>query len=101
MRSLEEVPEVWGSTGKSKEEVSFGAEKSNGPSKNRPKLDAKWGRARKKSTSQVKKREQFPEKSPEIGFEMGKSAKNGDFGVKKVGWGRDEKMGFTAYFAML
>ena len=100
MRSLEEVPEVWGSTGKSKEEVSFGAEKSNGPSKNRPKLDAKWGRARKKSTSQVKKREQFPEKSPGIGFEMGKSGKNGDFGAKKEGWGRGEKMGFTADFAM-
>jgi len=41
------------------------------------------------------------EKSPEIGFETGKSGKNGDFGAKKRGWGRDEKMGFTADFAML
>ena len=31
------------------------------------------------------------EKSPEIGFETGKSAKNGDFGAKKEGWGRGEK----------
>ena len=51
MRSLEEVPEVWGSTGKSKEEVSFGAEKSNGPSKNRPKSGSKRGRARKTEIS--------------------------------------------------
>ena len=41
------------------------------------------------------------EKSPEIGFETGKGKKNGDFGAKKVGWGRGEKMGFTANFAML
>ena len=47
------------------------------------------------------KRERFLEKSPEIGFETGKSAKNGDFGAKKEGWGRGEKMGFTADFAML
>ena len=40
-------------------------------------------------------------KSPEIGFETGKSAKNGDFGAKKEGWGRGEKMGFIADFAML
>ena len=83
MRSLEEVPEVWGSTGKSKEEVSFGAEKSNGPSKNRPKSDAKWGRARKKSTSQGKKRERFLEKSPEIGFKMGAIAKKERFAGQK------------------
>jgi len=41
------------------------------------------------------------EKSPEIGFETGKSGKNGDFGAKKVGWGSGEKMGFNADFAML
>ena len=41
------------------------------------------------------------EKVPEIGFETGKSGKNGDFGAKKMGWGRGEKMGFTANFAML
>ena len=38
---------------------------------------------------------------PEVGFETEKSAKNGDFGAKKVGWGSGEKMGFTADFAML
>ena len=101
MRSLEEVPEVWGSTGKSKEEVSFGAEKSNGPSKNRPKSDPKRGKTRKKSTSRGKKRGRSLERSPEIGFKTGKSKKNGDFGTKTVGWGRGEKMGFTADFAML
>ena len=42
MRSLEEVPEVWGSTGKSEEKLKFGAEKSNVPSKKRRKLDSKW-----------------------------------------------------------
>ena len=42
MRSLEEVSEAWGSTGKSKEKVSFGAEKSEVPSKNRRNLDSKW-----------------------------------------------------------
>ena len=38
---------------------------------------------------------------PEIESKTGKSAKNGDFGAKKEGWGRGEKMGFTADFAML
>jgi len=56
---------------------------------------------RKKWTSQGKKRARSPEKSPEIGFKTGKSAENGDFGAKKEGWGRGEKMGFTADFAML
>ena len=51
MRSLEEVPEVWGSTGKSKEEVSFGAEKSNGPSKKCPKSGSKGGKVRKTEIS--------------------------------------------------
>ena len=101
MRSLEEVPEAWGNTGKSKEKVSFGAEKSDVPSKNRPQSDAKRGKTIKKWTSQGKKRARSLERSPGIGFETGKSGKNGDFGVKKVGWGRDEKMGFTADFAML
>jgi len=56
---------------------------------------------RKKWTSQGKKWARFLEKSPGIGFEMGKSGKNGDFGAKKEGWGRGGKMGFTADFAML
>jgi len=43
----------------------------------------------------------FLEKSSEIGPKTGKSAENGDFGAKKVGWGSGEKMGFTADFAML
>ena len=42
VRSLEEVPEAWGNTGKSKEKVSFGAEKSDVPSQNRRNLDSKW-----------------------------------------------------------
>ena len=41
------MPEVWGNTGKSKEKVSFGAEKSDVSSKNRPKSDLKRGKARK------------------------------------------------------
>ena len=71
------------------------------PSKNRPKSDPKRGKTRKKWASQGKKRARSLEKSPEIGFETEKSGKNGDFGAKKVGWGRGEKMGFTADFAML
>ena len=73
----------------------------NDPSKNCRKSAPKRGKTRKKWTSQGKKRERFLEKSPEIGFETGKSGKNGDFGAKKEGWGSGEKMGFTADFAML
>ena len=69
--------------------------------KNRPKSDPERGKTRKKWTSQGKKRARSLEKSPEIGFETGKSGKNGDFGAKKRGWGGGEKMGFTADFAML
>ena len=129
MRSLEEVPEVWGSTGRSEEKLKFGAEKvtchrknagnwiQNGrmgkkidgrtgknefdSSKNRPKSNPKRGKTRKKWTSQGKKRERAIEKSPENGLKTGKSGKNGDLGAKKVGWGSGEKMGFTADFAML
>ena len=66
-----------------------------------PEIGFKMGNGKKKSTSQGKKWERFLEKSPEIGFETGKSKKNGDFGAKKMGWGRGEKTGFTADFAML
>ena len=128
MRSLEEVPEVWGSTGRSEEKLKFGAEKvtchrknagnwiQNGrmgkkidgrtgknefdSSKNRPKSDPKRGKTRKKWTSQGKKRARSLEKSSENGLKTGESCKNGDFGAKKVGWGSGEKMGFTADFAM-
>ena len=95
------MPEAWGNTGKSKDKVSFGAEKSDVPSKNRPKSDPKRGKTRKKWASQGEKRARFLEKSPEIGFETGTIAKNGDFGVKKMGRGSSEKMDFTADFAML
>jgi len=71
------------------------------PSKNRPKLAPKRGKTRKKWASQGKKRGRFFEKVPEIESKTGKSAKNGDFGAKKEGWGRGGKMGFTADFAML
>ena len=71
------------------------------PSKKCTKSDPKRGKTRKKWTSQGKKRARFLEKSPGIGFETGKSAKNGDFGAKKEGWGSGEKMGFTADFARL
>ena len=47
MGSLEEVSEVWGSTGRSEEKLKFGAEKSDVPSENRRNLDSKWGRAGK------------------------------------------------------
>ena len=69
--------------------------------KNRRKSDPKRGKTRKKWTSQGKKRARSLEKAPEIESKTGKSAKNGDFGVKKVGRGSGEKMGFTADFAML
>ena len=98
MRSLEEVPEAWGSTGKSKEKVSFGAEKSDVPSKKCPKSAPKRGKTRKKWTSQGKKRVRSLEKSPEIRFETGKSGKSRDFGVKKVGWGSGEKNGLYCRF---
>ena len=71
------------------------------PSKNCPKSDPKRGKTRKKWASQGKKGVRFLEKVPEIESKTGKSGKNGDFGVKKEGWGRGEKMGFTADFAML
>ena len=54
MRSLEEVPEAWGNTGKSKKKVSFGAEKSDVPSKNRPKSDPKRGKTRKSGLHRAK-----------------------------------------------
>ena len=101
------MPEVWGSTGRSEEKLVTCHRKIAGiwiqngrmgkeidgrtgknvgePSKNRPKSDPKRGKTRKKWASQGKKRARSLEKSPEIGFETGKSGKNGDFGAKKVG----------------
>ena len=71
------------------------------PSKNRPKSDLKWEKARKDGLHRAKKRGRFLEKVPEIESKTGKSEKNGDFGAKKEGWGSGEKMGFIADFAML
>ena len=61
------------------------------PSKKCPKSDPKRGKTRKKWTSQGKKRARSLEKVPEIESKTGKSAKNGDFGAKKEGWGSGEK----------
>ena len=83
--------EIDGRTGKNEDDSS----------KNRPKSDPKRGKTRKKWALQGKKRERALEKVPENGLKTGKSGKNGDFGAKKVGWGRGEKMGFAADFAML
>ena len=66
--------------------------------KNRPKSDPERGKTRKKWTSQGKKRARSLEKSPEIGFETGKRAENGDFGAKKEGWGRGGKNGLYCRF---
>ena len=71
------------------------------PSKNRRQSDPERERARKKWASQGKKRVRFLEKVPKIESKTGKSGKNGDFRAKKEGWGRGEKMGFIADFAML
>ena len=43
----------------------------------------------------------FPRKIARNRVRNGEKRENGDFGVKKVGWGSGEKMGFTADFAML
>ena len=43
VRSLEEVPEVWGSIGRSEEKLKFGAEKSDVPSKKSPEIGFKMG----------------------------------------------------------
>ena len=40
------------------------------------------------------------EEVPEAWGNTGKSKEKVSFGAKKVGWGRDEKMGFTADFAI-
>ena len=92
----------WIQNGRMGKEIDGRTGKNEGvPSKNRPKSDPKRGKTRKKWASRGKKRERFLEKSPEIESKTGKSGKNGDFGAKKVGWGRGEKMGFAADFAML
>ena len=101
VRALEKSPEIGFETGKGKKKSTSQGKKRERSSENLPKLDPKRGKTRKKWASRGKKRERSLEKSPEIGFETGKSAKNGDFGAKKMGWGRGEKTGFTVDFAML
>ena len=66
-----------------------------------PEVEPKTRKDEKKWASQGKKRARSLEKSPENRLKTEKSGKNGDFGVKKVGWGSGEKMGFTADFATL
>ena len=59
------------------------------------------GKGRKNGLRRAKNGSSSSKKSPEIGFRMEKNKKNGDYGAKKVGWGRGGKSGFTADFAML
>ena len=54
------------------------------PSKNRPKSDPERGKTRKKWASQGKKREQFLEKSPEVGPKTRKDEKKVDFTGQKT-----------------
>ena len=91
MRSLEEVPEVWGSTGKSKEEVSFGAEKSNGPSKKRPKSDLKRGKTRKRALRRAENERAPSKKRPKSGSKRGKARKTEISGRKRWGGGEVKK----------
>ena len=66
-----------------------------------PEIRVRMRKDEKKVGFAGRKTSAIPQKSPENGPETGKSGKNGDFGVKKVGWGSGEKMGFTADFARL
>ena len=91
MRSLEEVPEAWGSTGKSKEKVSFGAEKSDVPSKKCPKSAPKRGKTRKKWTSQGKKRARSLKKRPNSALKWGKARKTEISERKRWGGGAAKK----------
>ena len=70
-------------------------------SRKSPEVGSKTRQDEKKVGFTRKKTSAIPRKVPEIESKRGKSGKNGDFGVKKVGWGSDEKTGFTADFARL
>ena len=61
------------------------------PSKNRSKSDPKRGKTRKNGLHRAKKRARSLERSPGIGFETGKSAKNGDLERKRRGGGAGKK----------
>ena len=66
-----------------------------------PGIGSKTRKDEKKVDFAGQKTSAIPRKSPEIGFKTGTIAKSGDFEAKKMGWGRGEKMGFSAGFAML
>ena len=92
----------WIQNGRMGKEIDGRTGKNEGvPSKNRWKSDPKRGKTRKKWASQGKKRDCSLKKRPNSALKRGKARKNGDYGTKKMGWGRSEKMGFTADFVML
>ena len=91
MRSLEEVPEAWGSTGRSKEKLKFGAEKSDDPSKNRPKSDPKRGKTRKSGLHRAKN-ESVPSKNRrKLSLKRGKAGKTEILERKRWGGGAAKK----------
>ena len=91
MRSLEEVPEAWGSTVKSKEKVSFGAEKSDVPSKNRRKLDSKWENGKGNRRWNGKNEGVPPKNRPKSDPKRGKTRKTEILERKRWGGGAAKK----------
>ena len=91
MRSLEEVPEAWGSTGRSKEKLKFGAEKSDVPSKNRSKSDPKRGKMRKSGLHRAKNEGDPSKKRPKSGSKRGKTRKTEIMGRRRWGGGEAKK----------
>ena len=75
MRSLEEMPEVWGSTGRSKEKLKFGAEKSDVPSQNSSKSDPKRGKTKKSGLCRAKNVGEPSKNRPKSGSKRGKAGK--------------------------
>ena len=63
MRSLEEMPEVWGSTGRSKEKLKFGAEKSDVPIEKSSEVEPKTRQDEKKVGFTGQKTSACPRKS--------------------------------------
>ena len=85
MRSLEEVPEAWGSTGRSEEKLKFGAEKSDVPSKNRRQSDPKRGKTRKNGLHRAKNERDLSKNGPKLGSKRGKVGKTEISGRKRRG----------------
>ena len=75
MGSLEEVPEVWGSIGRSEEKLKFGAEKSDVTSKNPSKSDLKREKARKDGLHRAKNERDLSKNRPKSGSKRGKAGK--------------------------